>query len=92
MLTKQYMAWLDQPVPVLWGTTPCQVCRTLDGREQVTMMIRTMPDPMGLAPVRVPRQAMLCDLGLATESLTAPPLVPPMVRPPELWEAAWFSR
>jgi hypothetical protein len=30
------------------------------------MLIRTMPDPMGQAPVRVPRQAMLRELDLTT--------------------------
>jgi hypothetical protein len=72
MLNKQYMAWLDTPLPVLGGKTPRQACRTPDGRRQVTMLIRTAPDPMGPAPVRVPRQAMLRELGLAGEPSTGP--------------------
>jgi hypothetical protein len=87
MLNKQYMAWLDRPLPVFGGKSPRQVCRTPEGREQVTMLIRTMPDPMGPAPVRVPRQAMLRDLGLAAEPLAAPPLVPPRKPHSESFEA-----
>jgi hypothetical protein len=67
MMNKHYMAWLDMPLPVLGGKTPRQACRTPDGRRQVTMLIRTTPDPMGPAPVRVPRQAMLQELGLDAE-------------------------
>ena len=87
MLNKQYMAWLDRPLPVFGGKSCRQVCRTPEGREQVTMLIRTMPDPMGPAPVLVPRQAMLRDLGLAAEPLAAPPWVPPRVPHPESFEA-----
>jgi len=36
------------------------------------MLIRTTPDPMGPVPVRVPRQAMLCELGLGDEPSTEP--------------------
>jgi len=71
MIDKQYMGWIDTPLPVLGGKTPRQACRTINGRQQVTMLIRTMPDPMGQAPVRVPRQAMLRELGLTTESFTS---------------------
>jgi hypothetical protein len=72
MMNKQYMGWLDTPLPVLRGKTPRQACQTPDGRRQVTMLIRTTPDPMGPVPVRVPRQAMLHELGLADEPSTAP--------------------
>ena len=78
MIDRQYMEWIDTPLPVLGGKTPRQACRTPAGRQQVTMLIRTMPDPMGQAPVRVPRQAMLRELGLTTESLTSRPLSPQM--------------
>jgi len=71
MIDKQYMEWIDTPLPVLGGKTPRQACRTDAGRQQVTMLIRTMPDPMGHASVRVPRQAMLRELGLTTEFLTS---------------------
>ena len=69
MMDRQYMEWIDTHLPVLGGKTPRQACRTVNGQQQVTMLIRTMPDPMGQAPVRIPRQAMLRELGLATESL-----------------------
>lgn len=72
MLNKQYMAWIDMPLPVLGGKTPRAVCRTEAGRRQVGMLIRTMPDPSGPAPIRVPRDAMLHELGLLTET-PAPP-------------------
>jgi hypothetical protein len=52
---------------MLNGKTPREACRTPSGREQVAILIRTMPDPMGPVPVRVPRQAMLRELGLDTE-------------------------
>jgi len=59
MIDRQYMGWVDTPLPVLGGKTPRQACLAPAGRQQVMMLIRTMPDPMGQAPVRVPRQAML---------------------------------
>jgi hypothetical protein len=84
MMNKQYMGWLDTPLPVLRGKTPRQACQTPDGRRQVTMLIRTTPDPMGPAPIRVPRQAMLRELGLADEPSTAlvsGPRKPPLPEP-----------
>lgn len=64
MMNKKYMQWLDTPLPVLGGKTPRQACRTQAGRDQVTMLIRTIPDPMGQMPVSVPRREMLRELGL----------------------------
>jgi hypothetical protein len=81
MMNKQYMKWIDTPLPVLGGKTPRQACRTEAGRQQVTMLIRTTPDPMGRASVRAPREAMLRELGLATEPAVSPPASP---RPPQL--------
>ena len=72
-LNEHYMGWLDESLPILGGKTPRQACRTEAGRQQVVMLIRTMPDPMGSAPIRAPREAMLRELGLATESPTSPP-------------------
>jgi hypothetical protein len=80
MLDKQYMRWLDTPLPALGGKTPRETCRTPDGRQQVAMMIRTIPVPMGPGQVRVPRQAMLRGLGLDGESAAAP--VPNLQMPP----------
>lgn len=71
MIDKQYMGWIDTHLPALGGKTPRQACRTINGQQQVTTLIRTMPDPMGQAPVRVPRQAMLRELGLTTQSSTS---------------------
>jgi hypothetical protein len=90
MIDKQYMEWVDTPLPILGGKTPRQACRTPAGQQQVTMLIRTMPDPMGQAPVRIPRQAMLRELCLTTESLTSRPLkqqVPQLSRPVEATSA-----
>jgi hypothetical protein len=72
MTDKQYMEWLDEPLPILGGKAPREACRTLEGRQRVTTLIRTMPDPMGQAPVRIPREAMLCELGLVAKSSAAP--------------------
>jgi hypothetical protein len=72
-MNKHYMGWIDEPLPVLGGKTPRQACQTEAGRQQVTMLIRTMPDPMGPAPIRAPREAMMRELGLAGESPTPPP-------------------
>ncbi len=63
-MNKKYMEWLDLPLPVLGGKTPRQACRTPAGRDQVTTLIRTTPDPMGPGPVSVPRRDMLRELGL----------------------------
>jgi len=75
MMTKHYMEWLDKSLPVLNGLTPRQACRTAAGRQQVTLLIRTTPDPMGPMPVHVPRQAMLRALGL--DDQTPPSAAPP---------------
>ncbi len=76
-INEQYMAWLDTALPILKGKTPRQVCRTPEGKEHIAMMIRTIPDPMGDVPIRVPRQEMLRELGLpATATATAPPPEP----------------
>ncbi|MBM4092958.1 MAG: DUF2384 domain-containing protein [Planctomycetes bacterium] len=66
MIDQHSMAWIDTPLPVLGGQTPREACRTRAGRDQVTILIRTMPDPMRPASVRVPRKAMLRELGLET--------------------------
>lgn len=63
-MDRHYMRWLDQPLPVLAGRTPRQACRSEEGRRHVAALIRTIPAPAGPAPVRVPRQAMLRELGL----------------------------
>jgi hypothetical protein len=87
-LDERYMAWIDLPLPALGGKTPRQACRTDTGREQVTMLIRTMPDPMGPGPtIHVPRQAMLRELGLAAAAPPARPAAPqPQPRMPvESW-------
>lgn len=68
MMNKHYMAWLDTPLPALKGKTPRQACRTEAGRQEVAMLIRTMPDPVGPAPIEVPREAIRRELGLAKES------------------------
>lgn len=68
MIDKQYTEWIDTPLPVLGHKTPREACQTKAGRQQVTTLIRTIPDPMGQAAVRVPREAMLRELGLSTES------------------------
>ena len=83
MMNKHYTAWIDMPLPALGGHTPRQACRTETGRRQVAMLIRTMPDPSGPAPIQVPRDAMRRELGLPAESS-----VPPASRPPASPEPA----
>ena len=72
MMNKHYTAWVDMPLPALGGKTPRQACQTEAGRQQVLMLIRTMPDPMGRGSVRVPREAIMRELGLVTETPTPP--------------------
>jgi len=74
MMDKHYTAWIDMPLPALGGKTPRQASQTETGRQQVMMLIRTMPDPMGRGTVRAPREAMLRELGLTTETSTPPPV------------------
>jgi len=86
MMNKHYTAWVDMPLPALGGKTPRQACQTQSGRQQVTMLIRTMPDPMGRGTVRVPREAMLRELGLTAAAPTPPPAgqeIPPASIPIE---------
>lgn len=73
MMDKHYMGWLDTPLPALGGKTPRQAWRTKAGRQEATMLIRTMPDPSGPVPIRVPREALLRELGLEEESPLQPP-------------------
>jgi hypothetical protein len=88
MFYKRYMDWLDMRLPVLGGKTPRQACATAAGRQQVVMLIRTTPDPMGPVPIRVPREAMLLELGLAAETAPGMVLDPPMPLPLDFdWEA-----
>ena len=72
MMDKQYMGWVDTSLPTLDHQTPREACRTEAGRQRVAMLIRTIPDPMGPAPVRVPREALLRELGLPTAGNAAP--------------------
>jgi hypothetical protein len=84
MFNRQYMGWLDLPIPVLGGMTPRQACRTPEGRQQVAILIRAIPDPMGPAPAHVPREAMLRELGLAPDAGTAGSGAPrPTALPPD---------
>jgi len=77
LMDRHYREWIDTPVPALGGQTPRQACRTEAGRQQVTMLIRTMPDPIGdQAAIRAPREAMLRELGLAAESSASLPAQP----------------
>jgi hypothetical protein len=72
MMNKHYMGWLDTPIPALSNKTPRQAVKTMAGRQEVTMLIRTMADPIGPVPIQVPRKAMLEELGLAKESVSPP--------------------
>ncbi|MFC1636416.1 YecA family protein [Planctomycetota bacterium] len=83
MIDAQYMEWIDTALPILGGKTPRQACRIPGGRQQVSILIRTMPDPMGDASVRIPREAMLRELGLTTESLISRPVDLQMSRLPK---------
>ncbi|MCH8216931.1 MAG: SEC-C domain-containing protein [Planctomycetes bacterium] len=64
MMDKRYMEWINASLPTLDHQTPRQACRTEAGRQRVATLIRTIPDPTGPAPVRVPREVMLRELGL----------------------------
>ena len=64
MIRDFYLAWLDEPLPVLRGKTPRQMCRTKKGRQKVATLIRGMPKPMFDDEVDVPREEMLRELGL----------------------------
>lgn len=78
---QQYMDWLDHPLPMFNGKSPRQMCQTEAGREQVRMLIRTIPEPAGNVPIKVPRQAMLKELGLSTAAdIFADEPSPPLVR------------
>ena len=92
MTDRQYREWLDVPLPILGGQTPRQACATPAGRQQVTMLIRTMPDPMGPVPVHVPRQAMFRALGLAADLSPEPVGSPPAAKLPGPAEAARVGR
>jgi len=63
-INGQYMAWIDEPLPILKGKTPRQLARTADGKQHIAAMIRAIPDPVGKAPITVPREQMFRELGL----------------------------
>ncbi len=89
MMDQYYIDWLDKPLPVFNGRSPRQVCRTADGRQRVALMIRTMSEPMGDPPVRIPRQAMFRELGLKADP---PPDTPAVARAPRRARDAGESR
>lgn len=65
LLDEKYFAWLDEPIPALGGRSPRQVAaQGAEGRRKITQMIRTYPEPGGIPGIRVPREAMLRELGL----------------------------
>jgi len=92
MMDRHYKEWIDTPLPALGGQTPRQACRTEAGRQQVTMLIRTMPDPLGDASVRAPREAMLRELGLAAGPSSSPPSGLPAPQVSEPGEVALAGR
>ena len=73
-MLKQYATWLDTPVPVLGGKTPREKCRTPAGRQEVAMLIRTIPDPHGPSSIPAPRAAMLRELGI--QDVDVPQVLP----------------
>jgi hypothetical protein len=91
MMDQKYMAWVDTALPVLKGQSPRQACQTPAGRQQVAMLIRTMPDPMGPSPVHVPRQAMLQALGLEGQATSTAPLARPPLPAPAVPSRPTFS-
>ena len=66
---RHYVKWMDAPIPALDGKTPREACKTPEGRRKVTLMIRTMPKPMGVQgpDIDVPRDEMMRNLGLSDE-------------------------
>ncbi|HEX5011118.1 MAG TPA: MbcA/ParS/Xre antitoxin family protein [Planctomycetota bacterium] len=57
--------WLDTSIPMLGDQTPREACRTLEGRQRVARLIRTMPPAMltgGTTPD--PRESLMRELGL----------------------------
>jgi len=62
-LRAHYMAWIDEPVLMLQGKTPREVCRTEAGRQKVRRMIRSLPR-VGDGTIEPPREEMLRELGL----------------------------
>ena len=81
-MDQYYMDWLDMPLPIFDGLSPRQACRTADGRQQVAVLIRTMSEPMGDAPISIPRQAMFRDLGLKPDPTPETPAVARAARRP----------
>lgn len=63
---RQYMQWLDAPLPMLGGKTPRETCRTAEGKGRIARLIRTIPKPTGPggADVDIPRKQMFDALGL----------------------------
>ena len=62
-LMKFYMAWIDLPLACLDDKTPREACETKSGKAKVAALIRGMGSPTTYG-VKVPRQAMLRELGL----------------------------
>ena len=69
LFRQHYIKWLDDPLPMLEGKTPRQMCRRKDGRKKVAMLIHTIPNPVNNQGVNinVPREEMLRELGLESE-------------------------
>jgi uncharacterized protein (DUF2384 family) len=57
------MEWLNRPIAGLDDKTPRECCETQSGKAKVAALIRGMGSPTTYG-VEVPRQTMLCELGL----------------------------
>ena len=62
-LRRFYMVWIDRPLACLDDKTPREACETKSGKAKVAALIRGMGSPTTYG-VKVPRQAMLRELGL----------------------------
>jgi hypothetical protein len=67
-LRRQYLRWLDESIPALGGLTPREACKTGEGRKNVEILIRTIPNPMGspMLDMESIKKELLSALGLGT--------------------------
>ena len=70
-VAEHYKRWLDTPLPALKNKTPRKAAQDPRLRPKLAAMIRSMPDPMGMAEagresevVSAPRQQLLAELEL----------------------------
>lgn len=70
LIRQHYLKWIDDSLPMLDGQSPRERCRTAEGRQEVSALIRGIPGTPGPrgGTIEPPREEMLRRLGLGGDA------------------------